>query len=63
VSRRTRAALVTACGVAGLVLMIGFDAAVTRALGVACIIGFVAGGLFLIASPALLLSGDEDSRR
>jgi hypothetical protein len=60
-SRRALGAAVAGCLVAGVALMIGFDAAVPRALGVACLLGFVAGGLFLIADTALL-SGDEDRR-
>jgi hypothetical protein len=61
VSRRALAGLVAACFVGGIALMIPFDAAITRALGVACLLGFVAGGLFLIADPALL-ADDEDDR-
>jgi len=54
VSRRAPAALVLTCLLAGVVLMIGFDTALTRALGVACLFAFVAGGLFLIVDPVLL---------
>jgi hypothetical protein len=60
-SRRPKVALVAACLLAGLVLMIPFDTALTRVLGVACLLGFVFGGLFLIADPALV-SGDDDWR-
>jgi hypothetical protein len=56
-SRRARSAAVALCFVAGVALMIFFDGAVTRALGVACLFGFVAGGLFLIADPVLLSGG------
>jgi hypothetical protein len=54
VSRRALAALVPTCLLAGVVLMIGFETPVTRALGVACLFAFVAGGLFLIVDPVLL---------
>jgi hypothetical protein len=60
VSRRALAGLVAGCLVGGIALMIPFDAALTRALGVACLLGFVAGGLFLIADPALLADDEED---
>jgi hypothetical protein len=60
-SRRAQSALVAGCFGAGVVLMIFFDAAVTRALGVACLFGFVAAGLFLIADP-VLLSGEAADR-
>ena len=56
-SRRAQWALVAVCLVAGVVLMVFFDAALTRALGVACLFGFVAAGLFLIADPVLLSDG------
>ena len=59
-SRRALSALVGVCFLAGVVLMIGFDAAVTRVLGVACLFGFVAAGLFLIADPELLSGGAAD---
>ena len=45
--------------VLGVVLMIPFEYAVTRALGMACLVGFVVCGLFLIAAPQHL-GGDED---
>jgi hypothetical protein len=38
----------------GLVLMIGFDAAVTRILGVLALFTFIVTGVFLIADPAFL---------
>ena len=56
-SRRAQSALVATFFVAGVVLMVFFDAAVTRALGVACLFGFVAAGLFLIADRVLLSGG------
>ncbi len=62
-SRRALSALVAVCFLAGVVLMIGFDAAVTRVLGVACLFGFVAAGLFLIADPVLLSGGAADRDR
>jgi hypothetical protein len=47
--------------VLGVVLMIPFEATITRVLGMACLVGFVVGGLFLIAAPGYL--GDDDERR
>jgi hypothetical protein len=62
VSRRALVALVLTCLVAGVVLMVGFEAPLSRALGVACLLAFVAGGLFLIADP-MLLSDEADPDR
>jgi hypothetical protein len=45
--------------VAGLALMIPFDATITRILGVACLLAFVVVGLFLIAEPRFLAQDDE----
>jgi hypothetical protein len=46
--------------VAGLVLMIPFDATITLALGVACLLAFVALGVFLMAHPASLLDDESE---
>jgi hypothetical protein len=56
---RGRALLLTSL-VAGVVLMVGFEATVTRILGVACLLAFVAGGVFLIAQPSFL-AADADA--
>lgn len=61
-SRRALVALVLTCFLAGVVLMIGFETPLTRAVGVACLLAFVAGGLFLIVDP-VLLSDDGDADR
>ena len=37
-----------------LALMLPFEYAITRILGVACLVGFVVTGLFAIATPAYL---------
>jgi hypothetical protein len=42
--------------------MAGFESPLTRALGVACLLAFVAGGLFLFVDP-VLLSDDSDPDR
>jgi uncharacterized integral membrane protein len=44
--------------VAGLGLMIAFEATITRVIGVALLFTFIVGGLFMIAEPAFL-EGDE----
>jgi hypothetical protein len=62
-SRRALSALVAVFFLAGVVLMILFDAPVTRVLGVACLFGFVVAGLFLIADPVLLSGGAADRDR
>ena len=40
----------------GVVLMVAFEHVVTRVIGLACLFGFIVGGVFLIADP-------EDLRR
>ncbi|MEA2148919.1 MAG: hypothetical protein QOD69_749 [Solirubrobacteraceae bacterium] len=54
---RTRRLLVGASFVAGVVLMIGSDRPWTRVLGIACLLGFVVAGLFVVADPEFL-AGD-----
>lgn len=51
--------------VIGVALMLAFDAAVTRALGVACLLAFVVAGTFRIADPEYLSQADatEDGER
>jgi hypothetical protein len=48
-----------ACLVAGLVLMIGFELAVTRVLGVLALFAFIVTGVFLIADPEFLARDDD----
>jgi hypothetical protein len=46
--------------VLGVVLMIPFETTLTRIAGVACLVGFVVTGLFLVATPEFL-GRDEGS--
>ena len=46
----------------GVVLMVAFEAPVTRVLGLLCLFGFIVGGVFLIADPAFL-GEEEDATR
>ena len=48
-----------ACLAAGLVLMIGFELAVTRVLGVLALFAFIVIGVFVIADPEFLARDDE----
>lgn len=50
--------VVVGCLVAGLALMILFEATITRVLGVGLLFAFIVGALFLIAEPKFL----EDDR-
>jgi uncharacterized membrane protein YkgB len=45
--------------VIGVALMVPFQATITLALGVACLVGFVVTGVFLIATPEFL--GRDDA--
>ncbi len=48
------------CLVAGLALMLAFDTAITRVLGVLALFAFIVIGVFLIADPAFLAADEED---
>jgi hypothetical protein len=48
--------------VAGIALMIPFEATITRVLGIACLLAFIACGVFLIADPERLAADDESDR-
>jgi len=43
----------------GLVLMLGFDHALTRIVGVLALFTFIVTGVFLIADPAFLDTDDD----
>jgi hypothetical protein len=47
------------CLVVGLALMLGFESAITRLLGVLALFAFIVIGVFLIADPAFLAEEDE----
>jgi hypothetical protein len=51
-------ALVIACFVAGVVLMVAFEYTVTRLIGLAALFAFIVGGVFVIADPRVL--GEEE---
>lgn len=59
-SRRLLGWLVPLSLLAGIALMLPFDSTATRVLGVACLLAFVVGGLFLIADPSFLAAEDEE---
>jgi hypothetical protein len=52
-------AIMLGCFAAGLVLMVAFDAVVTRVLGLLALFAFIVTGVFLIADPAFL-GNDRD---
>ena len=49
-----------ACGIAAVILMIGFEYTVTRVLGVAALFAFIVCGVFALASPERLYGGEPD---
>ena len=49
-----------ACLAAGLVLMVGFESAITRILGVLALFAFIVIGVFLIADPVFLAAEDPE---
>jgi hypothetical protein len=54
-----RPAVPIACFVVGVVLMVGFEATITRILGVLLLFGFIVCGVFLLADPAFLEIEDD----
>jgi hypothetical protein len=57
-SRRALEIVWLALLVVGLALMIPFDATVTLALGIACLLSFIALGVYLMAHPSSLLADE-----
>ena len=43
----------------GIVLMLGFEATITRVLGMAALIAFMVSGVFLVADPTMLDPDDD----
>lgn len=58
-SRGRRALLVVAAFALGVGLMVPFEAAITRILGMGFLLAFIAGGVFVIADPRFLSADDE----
>ena len=50
------------CLVAGLALMLVFESAITRVLGVLALFAFIVIGVFLIADPAFLAEEEDEPR-
>jgi len=48
------------CLVVGLALMLAFESAVTRLLGVLALFAFIVVGVFLIADPVFLAEEEEE---
>ena len=59
-SRRALELIWGALFVVGLALMVPFEKTVTLALGVACLLSFVALGVYLIAHPSELLAAEDE---
>ena len=53
-------AVMLGCLGAGLVLMLGFESAITRVVGLLALFAFIVIGVFLIADPAFLAAEDEE---
>jgi hypothetical protein len=53
-------AVMLGCLAAGVVLMIGFESAITRVVGLLALFAFIVIGVFLIADPAFLAAEDEE---
>ena len=59
-SRRALEWLWGALFVFGVALMVPFEKTVTLALGIACLLAFIALGVYLIAHPAALLAAEDE---
>ncbi len=59
VRRRPLLVFMFACLGVGLLLMLLFEAWVTRVIGVVALFTFIVSGVFLIADPAFLAAEDE----
>ena len=53
-------AVMLGCLAAGVVLMVGFESAITRVVGLLALFAFIVIGVFLIADPAFLAAEDEE---
>jgi hypothetical protein len=60
VRRRPLLVFMFACLGVGLLLMLLFEAPVTRVVGVVALFAFIVSGVFLIADPAFLAAGDDE---
>ena len=60
VRRRPLLVFMFACLGVGLLLMLLFEAWVTRAVGVTALFAFIVSGVFVIADPAFLAAEDDD---
>jgi hypothetical protein len=58
-SRGRKIMLLVAAFVLGVGLMVPFEAAITRILGMAFLLTFIVGGVFAIADPRFLSADDE----
>ena len=59
VRRRPLLVFMFACLGVGMLLMLIFEAWVTRLIGVAALFAFIGSGVFLIADPAFLAADDD----
>lgn len=57
--KRSLSYLVIGSLIAGLGLMIPFEATITRVLGIGLLFGFIVGALFLVAEPRFLARDRE----
>jgi hypothetical protein len=60
VRRRPLLVFMFACLGVGLLLMLLFEAWVTRAVGVIALFGFIVTGVFVVADPAFLAAEDDE---
>jgi glucose uptake protein GlcU len=60
---RGRLALTLGCFLTGVVLMVGFEATITRVLGMIALFAFIVSGVFLIADPAFLAEDEDEEQR
>jgi hypothetical protein len=61
-SKRPLMGVMLGCLAIGMVLMLVFDSAIARVVGVVALFAFIVTGVFLIADPAFLAAEDDEDR-
>ena len=61
-SKRALMGLMLGCLAVGMVVMLVFDSAIFRVVGVVALFAFIVTGVFLIADPVFLAEEDDEDR-
>ena len=61
-SKQALMAVMLGCLAVGMVVMLVFDSAIARVVGVLALFAFIVMGVFLIADPEFLAAEDDEER-